>query len=365
MTTIKELITHLEYLAPRGMQESYDNSGLLIGNKNTTISGVLVCLDCVESVVDEAIAKGCNLIVAHHPLIFKGLKRITGSGYVERTVEKCIKNDIAVYAIHTNFDNYHQGVNAEFGRRLGLTNVKILSPKSEVLYKLVVFCPENEETRLNDALFNAGAGHIGNYSNCNFSSDGMGSFQPEAGANPKVGEIGSRTILSEKRIEYMVSEHRLSASLVAMRAALSYEEIAHDIIKLSNVNQQEGSGMLGELAEPMRAIDFLKQVKQVFSCGAIRFTAIEDQLVEKIAFCGGSGSFLLNHAIAEGADVFVTADFKYHEFFDADGQIIVADIGHYESEQFTSNLLVDILTKKFTTFAVRLTELNTNPINYL
>jgi dinuclear metal center YbgI/SA1388 family protein len=319
----------------------------------------------VESVVDEAVAKGCNLIVAHHPLIFKGLKRITGSGYVERTVEKCIKNDIAVYAIHTNFDNYHQGVNAEFGRRLGLTNLKVLSPKSEVLYKLVVFCPENEESRLNDALFNAGAGHIGNYSNCNFSSDGMGSFQPEAGAKPKVGEIGSRTILSEKRIEFLVSEHRLSASLVAMRSALSYEEIAHDIIKLSNVNQQEGSGMLGELTEPMRAIDFLKQVKQVFACGAIRFTAIEDKQVKKIAFCGGSGSFLLNHAIAEGADVFVTADFKYHEFFDADGQIIIADIGHYESEQFTSNLLVDILTKKFTTFAVRLTELNTNPINYL
>jgi hypothetical protein len=234
-----------------------------------------------------------------------------------------------------------------------------------VLYKLVVFCPENEEAGLNDALFNAGAGHIGNYSNCNFSSDGMGSFQPEVGANPKVGEIGSRTILSEKRIEFLVSEHRLSASLVAMRAALSYEEIAHDIIKLSNVNQQEGSGMLGELAEPMRAIDFLKQVKQVFACGAIRFTALEDKQVKKIAFCGGSGSFLLNHAIAEGADVFVSADFKYHEFFDADGQIIIADIGHYESEQFTSNLLVDILTKKFTTFAVRLTELNTNPINYL
>lgn len=365
MTTINELITHLENLAPRSMQESYDNSGLLIGNKNTTISGVLVCLDCVESVVDEAIAKGCNLIVAHHPLIFKGLKRITGSGYVERTVEKCIKNDIAVYAIHTNFDNYHQGVNAEFGRRLGLSNVKVLSPKSDVLYKLVVFCPENEETRLNDALFSAGAGHIGNYSHCNFSSDGTGSFQPEVGSNPKVGEFGSRTILPEKRLEYLVSQHRLTATLAAMRSAMSYEEVAHDIIKLSNVNQQEGSGMVGELSESMRAIDFLKHVKQVFDCGAIRFTAMDDKQVKKVAFCGGSGSFLLNNAIAAGADVFVTADFKYHEFFDADGQIIIADIGHYESEQFTSNLLVDILTKKFSTFAVRLTELNTNPINYL
>ena len=365
MTTISELIAHLENLAPRSMQESYDNSGLLIGNKNAAITGVLVSLDCVESVVDEAISKGCNLIVAHHPLIFKGLKRITGAGYVERTVEKCIKNDIAVYAIHTNFDNYHQGVNAEFGRRLGLTNLKVLAPKSEVLYKLVVFCPENEEVQLNDALFNAGAGHIGNYSHCNFASDGMGSFQPELGSNPKVGELGSRTILPEKRLEYLVSEHRLTSTLQAMRGALSYEEIAHDLIKLSNTNQQEGSGMIGELPESISAIDYLNHVKEVFGCGAIRYTNAENKSVQKVAFCGGSGSFLLSKAIASGADVFVTADFKYHEFFDADGQIIIADIGHYESEQFTSNLLVDILTKKFTTFAVRLSELNTNPINYL
>jgi dinuclear metal center YbgI/SA1388 family protein len=365
MTTISELIAHLENLAPRSMQESYDNSGLLIGNKNASITGVLVSLDCVESVVDEAIDKGCNLIVAHHPLIFKGLKRITGTGYVERTIEKCIKNDIAVYAIHTNFDNYHQGVNAEFGRRLGLTNLKILAPKSEVLYKLIVFCPENEETQLNDALFNAGAGHIGNYSHCNFTSDGLGSFQPEEASNPKVGAIGTRTILPEKRLEYLVSEHRLTKILQAMRGALSYEEIAHDLIKLSNINQQEGSGMLGELPEAMHATDFLKRVKDTFGCGAIRYTSFEDKKVRKIAFCGGSGSFLLAKAIASGADVFVTADFKYHEFFDADGQIIIADIGHYESEQFTSNLLVDILTKKFTTFAVRLSEVNTNPINYL
>jgi dinuclear metal center YbgI/SA1388 family protein len=365
MTTISELIAHLENLAPRSMQESYDNSGLLIGNKNAEITGVLVALDCVESVVDEAIANGCNVIVAHHPLIFKGLKRITGNGFVERTVEKCIKNGIAVYAMHTNFDNYHLGVNAEFGRRLGLTNLRILAPKSVVLYKLVVFCPENEVEQLNDALFKAGAGHIGNYSHCHFVSDGMGSFQPEIGANPKVGEVGSSTILPEKRLEYLVSEHRLAATLLAMRGALSYEEIAHDLIKLSNSNQQEGSGMVGELPEAMSAMAFLKQIKATFGCGAIRYTAAANKEVRKVAFCGGSGSFLLGKAIASGADVFVTADFKYHEFFDADGQIIIADIGHYESEQFTSNLLVDILTKNFSTFAVRLSELNTNPINYL
>ena len=365
MTTVSALIAHLEYLVPRSMQESYDNSGLLIGKMDAEVSGVLVCLDCIESVVDEAIEKGYNLIVAHHPLIFKGLKRITGSGYVERTVEKCIKNDIAVYAIHTNLDNYHAGVNAEIGRRLGLSNLKILAPKSEVLYKLIVFCPEQEEEKLSEALFHAGAGHIGNYSHCNFSSYGLGAFQPEPGSNPKVGELGKRTVLEEKRLEFLVSQHRLNAVLSAMRSALSYEEIAHDVMKLSNSNQQEGSGMLGELPEAMDALEFLKQVKKVFGCGAVRHTEILAKPVKTIAFCGGSGSFLLNKAIASKADVYITADFKYHEFFDADGQIIIADIGHYESEQFTSNLLVDILTKKFTTFAVRLSELNTNPINYL
>lgn len=365
MTTISALVAHLENLVPRSMQESYDNSGLLIGNMDAEVSGVLVCLDCIESVVDEAIAKGCNLIVAHHPLIFKGLKRITGSGYVERTVEKCIKNDIAVYAIHTNLDNYHAGVNAEIGRRLGLSDLKILAPKSEVLYKLIVFCPESEETGLTEALFNAGAGHIGNYSHCNFSSEGLGAFQPEYGANPKVGELGKRTILEEKRLEFLVSQHRLSVVLSAMRTALSYEEIAHDVIKLSNSNQQEGSGMLGQLVEAMDAREFLKHVKKVFGCGVVRHTEILDKPIKTVAFCGGSGSFLLNKAIAAKADIYITADFKYHEFFDADRQLIIADIGHYESEQFTSNLLVDILTKKFTTFAVRLSELNTNPINYL
>jgi dinuclear metal center YbgI/SA1388 family protein len=365
MAKVSALVAHLESLVPRSMQESYDNSGLLIGKKDAEVTGILVCLDCIESIVDEAIEKGCNLIVAHHPLIFKGLKRITGNGYVERTVEKCIKNDIAVYAIHTNLDNYHAGVNAEIGKRLGLKDLKILSPKSEVLYKLIVFCPEQEEEKLSEALFNAGAGHIGNYSHCNFSSDGQGAFQPESGSNPKVGELGKRTVIDEKRLEFLVSQHRLTAVLSAMRSALSYEEIAHDIIKLSNSNQQEGSGMIGELTEPMNAIEFLQRVKKVFGCGVVRHTELLAKPVKTVAFCGGSGSFLLNNAIAAKADVFITADFKYHEFFDADGQIIIADIGHYESEQFTSNLLVDIITKKFTTFAVRLSELNTNPINYL
>ena len=364
MMKVQDVITVLEDFAPRSSQESYDNAGLLVGDKNQEITSVLVCLDCTEEVVEDAIEKGCNLIIAHHPIIFKGLKSLTGKNYIERTVLSCIRNGISLYAIHTNLDNYEKGVNFEIGKRIGLKNLQILAPKVGVLLKLVVYVPKEHAEILNAAIFAAGAGKIGNYEDCSFQTEGIGAFKPVGDAKPKIGVLGITEKVAEIKVEYLVSTHRLRTVLNAMRSAHPYEEVAHDIIALENKNQTEGSGMIGELETEMEEFEFLKQLKNTFHCGAIRHTALLNKKIKKVAFCGGSGSFLLEKAKAAKADIFITGDFKYHEFFDAENEILIADIGHYESEQFTSNLIADILKKKFTTFAVQLTGINTNPINY-
>lgn len=361
---IQEVISFIEGFVPVSSQESYDNCGLLIGDRMAEVKGVLLCLDSTEDVVKEAIRIGANMIIAHHPIIFSGLKSITGKNYVERTVLACIKNDIALYAIHTNFDNYRFGVNKEICDRLGLTNTSILFPKSEVLYKLVVFVPEDHHAAVSDAIFHAGAGEIGNYKECQFYLQGTGTFRPTGAAQPFSGEMNKLSSDPEIRAEFLVSAHKLDAVVAAMKHAHPYEEVAHDIYLLKNSNQTEGSGMVGYLNEPLNELDFLQKIRETFNCGSIRYTSLTGRKVSKVAVCGGSGSFLLKNAIAAGADFFITADFKYHEFFDAEGKLVIADIGHYESEQFTPNLLAELLKKKFTTFAVRLTEINTNPINY-
>ncbi len=361
---LKEITQYLESLAPLSSQESYDNSGLIVGNANTEIKQALICLDSTEEIVDEAIATGCNLIIAHHPIVFKGLKSLTGKNYVERVVLKCIKNDIALYAIHTNLDNFRFGVNDEIGRRLGLTDLKILDPKKGVLNKITVFVPKENQEQVAEAMFSAGAGFIGNYKECSFYGEGTGTFTAVEGANPYVGEIGKAEQANENRLEMLVSSHQLSNVLQAMNNAHPYEEVAYDVVALQNTNQDEGAGMIGNLPEPMKIEDFLNFVKAQFNCGIIRHTKLLRPTVQKIAFCGGSGSFLLNNAIRKKADVYITGDFKYHEFFDAEDKIVIADIGHFESEQFTINLLNSFLSKKFPNLAIRLTEINTNPIHY-
>ncbi len=361
---ISEITNYLESLAPKSMQESYDNAGLIVGNPNQEVKNVLVCLDCTEEIIAEAHQKGCELVIAHHPIVFKGLKSITGANYVERVVLEAIKKDIAIYASHTNLDNYNLGVNFQIGQKMGLENLKILAPKRSVLYKLSVFVPLENLDQLSSALFQAGAGSIGNYKDCHFYTKGTGTFRPVEGANPFSGELNELSKVDEVKAEYLVRKHDLGKVLFAMKMNHPYEEVAHDIIALENENQQEGSGMVGDLPEAMNTMDFLAMLKSTFGCGVIRHTRpIKDQ-VKRIAFCGGAGSFLLPHAKRERADVFVTGDYKYHEFFDAENHLVIADIGHYESEQFTSNLIADILKKKFTTFAVHITGINTNPINY-
>ncbi|ETZ19321.1 Nif3-like dinuclear metal center hexameric protein [Pedobacter sp. V48] len=358
------LIKHLEEFAPLNYQEDYDNSGLLVGNADQDIHGALVALDCTEAIVDEAIAQNCNLIITHHPIVFKGLKKLTGKNYVERVVLKAIRHNIALYAIHTNLDHVKYGVNGVISQRLGLKNIKILSPKTSLLKKLVTFCPTAQAAQVRSALFEAGAGRIGNYSECSFNAEGTGTFKAGADTDPFVGEQGVQHHESEVRIETVFFAQNERKVLLALFENHPYEEVAYDIYPLENRLDTVGAGMVGWLEHEMDGKDFLHLVKDRMDAEVIRHTKLLPKKIKKVAVCGGSGSFLLKEAIATGADAFVTADFKYHEFFDADEKLVIADIGHFESEQFTSNLLIDIIQEKFPNFAIRLTEHNTNPINY-
>ncbi|MBL1278895.1 MAG: Nif3-like dinuclear metal center hexameric protein [Fluviicola sp.] len=361
---IKEITDFLESLAPLSSQEGYDNCGLIVGDANTVVEKTLITLDCIEATVDEAIETGCNLIIAHHPIIFSGIKKLNGNNYIERTVIKAVKNDIAIYAIHTNLDNYQFGVNFEISQRLGLKNVKVLAPKRGVLTKLVCFVPLKNVQEVANALFDAGAGRIGNYEACSFQTEGNGTFKPLENANPVEGKVGELSTVNEQRLEVLVSNHVLGKVVSAMKKVHPYEEVAYEMYPILNENQSEGSGMVGELETDMEATVFLQKLKDIFNCKVIRHTSILQKTVKKVAFCGGAGSFLLENAKKSGADVFITGDFKYHEFFDAEDDLIIADIGHFESEQYTSHRLERILTEKFSKFALRLTEVNTNPINY-
>ncbi|MEJ1240140.1 Nif3-like dinuclear metal center hexameric protein [Chryseolinea sp. T2] len=362
---VRDVIQHLESIAPPGYQESYDNSGLIVGDFGDLVNGVLVTLDCTEAVVDEAIASGCNLIVAHHPIVFKGLKRLNGHGYVERVVIKALRANVAIYAIHTNLDNVLAGVNRKICELLGLTNLKVLQPRRGTLSKLVTFVPSENSDVVLKALYAAGAGNIGNYSDCSFSSVGIGSFTPNEQANPALGSKGVNEKVEEVKLEVIFPSHLQDHIVRAMRNAHPYEEVAHYITSLSNENQEVGAGMVGDLPVPLEPMAFLKGLKNSLDVQIIRATRILDKPVSRVAVCGGAGSFLLKKAIQSGAQVFVSADFKYHEFFDADDRIIIADIGHYESEVHTKQLLRDVLMKKFPTFAIIFSKTVTNPISYI
>ncbi len=365
MVQIKDIARFLENMAPKAYAESYDNVGLLIGDAEAEVSGVVVSLDCTEEVIDEAIAKGCNLVVSHHPLIFSGLKRLVGENYVQRTAAKAIKHDIAVYAIHTNLDNVPEGVNGMFARRIGLKDTRILAPKRNVLMKLVFFVPHEHAEAVRGEIFKVGAGVIGNYSGCSFNLEGTGTFTPEEGANPTIGHVAKPHEEPETRVEIMFPAQLTDAVMRALRTAHPYEEVAYYLHALENENQTVGSGMVGELPEPMGFVDFLHHLKKTMELQAIRYTPARKEKVSRVALCGGSGSFLFQAAKAAGADVFVTGDYKYHDFFDTDGSPAIIDIGHHESERFTSELLVEILRGKFSNFATHLTEVNTNPIHYI
>jgi len=361
---LSELTNFLEGLAPLAYQEDYDNSGLIVGHPEQEVNQALISLDCTEAVVDEAIAKNCQVIISHHPIVFKGLKKFNGKTYVERVVEKAIRHQIALYAIHTNLDSVTDGVNARICQTLGLKNCHILLPKPNLLKKLVTYVPLAQAEEVREALFKAGAGHIGNYSECSFNGEGTGTFKAGEGTNPYVGEPGQQHKEQEIRIETVYPAQLESKILMALFLSHPYEEVAYDLYHLTNQYKQVGAGMVGELPIPLGEEEFLRHVKYNMKAQVIRHTELRGKSVKKVAVCGGSGGFLLKQAIAAGADVFITADYKYHEFFDAEKKIVIADIGHFESEQFTQHLLYEKIQKKFTNFAVRLTEINTNPIKY-
>lgn len=362
---LKEIISYLETIAPLSYQETYDNSGLITGNPEMKISSALICLDSTAEVIEEAIRKKCNLVIAHHPIVFNGLKKFTGNDYVQRTIIKAIKNDIAIYAMHTNLDNIHNGVNAKICEKLGLKNCKVLAPKKELLRKLYTFCPVENADLVRKALFDAGAGFIGNYDECSYNMEGFGTFRALEGTNPYVGEKGKQHKEKELKIETIYPAFLEKNILKALIGSHPYEEVAYDIISLENKHSRVGSGMIGELEKPIEEISFLKKIKKQMQTNCIRHTKILGKEIKNVAVCGGSGSFLLKNAIAAGAGIFITSDYKYHQFFDADHNIIIADIGHYESEHFTIELIGDLLKQKFSTFAVRFSEINTNPVFYL
>lgn len=362
--TISDILRSLEEWAPPSLQESYDNAGLLTGNRNDECRSILLCLDSTEAVIDEAIQRGCNLVIAHHPIVFSGLKRFTGEDYTQRAIIKAIKNNIAIYAIHTNLDNVATGVSREMADRLGLLHPRVLQEKTGLLRKLVTFCPAAHADTVRMALFDAGAGTIGNYDQCSFNTEGTGTFRAGEDTDPFVGKTGELHREPETRIEVIFPAWKEQPVLAALRAAHPYEEIAYDCYQLTNSLPLTGAGITGELPQEMPAQEFLQQVKSVFG-GMVRHTVPVKATVKTVALCGGSGSFLLRDAIRRGADVFITADFKYHQFFDANDRILIADIGHFESEQFTMSLLHRFLSEKFPTFAVLFTSIQTNPVHYL
>lgn len=361
---IREIIQHLETLAPPAYQESYDNAGLITGDPGWTCTGVLLSLDATDNIIEEAISRQCNLVISHHPIVFGGLKKITGNGYVEKAVIRAIKHDIALYAIHTNLDNVAGGVNGKIADLLGLQQRAILLPKKNILRKLVIFVPASHEAPLLEALFAAGAGGIGGYTECSFGSSGQGSFRPGEGAHPFSGEVGRRHQAEERRLELVYARPVEAAVIAALRRTHPYEEPAFDIVPIDNEYDKVGSGMIGTLSEALSETSFLDRLKAVFRVPVIRHSPLTGKTIGRVAVCGGAGSFLISRVLAMGADAYVTADLKYHEFFDANDRLLLADPGHFETEQFTIDLLYDILAGKFPTFAVFKTGLRTNPVNY-
>lgn len=365
MHTVKDITAHIETLAPLNYAESFDNVGLLVGDRDAAVTGVLVTLDCLENVVDEAIEKNCNLIVSFHPIVFSGLKKLNGRTYVERVVIKAIKNNIAIYAMHTALDNSFNGVNAKICEVLGLENRKVLIPQKQQIKKLLTYVPIENAERLRKALFNAGAGTIGNYDNCSFNTEGYGTYRAGNEATPTLGEKGVQHTEKEICVGVVFEKHLEKGILKAMIDNHPYEEVAYELTTLENEHQHIGMGMIGTFKKPLSETAFLKHLKQTFKSDCIRHSKLTGKQIKTVAVLGGSGSFAIDNAKGQQADAYVTSDLKYHEFYKAENQLLLADIGHYESEQFTKNLLVDYLTKKFTNFAIVLSDKITNPIYYI
>ena len=365
MIRIKDILNELERYAPLSLQDSFDNAGIQIGDINQQATGALLCLDVTEEIIDEAINAGFNLIISHHPLAFKPFKSLTGKNYIERCIMKACKNDIIIYSAHTNLDNAIGGVNYKLAEMFGLEDVRILSPKKENLIKLVTFVPEDSAETLRKALFKAGAGHIGNYSACSFNAEGQGTFLAGENTNPYRGEIGQLHTEKEIRIETVFPAFLKSSVISSLLSAHPYEEPAFDLYNLENVWPQAGSGIIGNLPEWEDELIFLQRIKDVLNVECLKHSALTGRKLRTVAICGGSGAFLINEAITSDADIFITGEAKYNDFYDVENKILLAVIGHYESEICTKDIFFHIISKKFPTFAVLNSIVNSNPIKYL
>ena len=362
---LKEISSYLDSIVPLSFQESYDNSGLQIGLPEWKVSSALITLDVTEEVIEEAVSSECDLIISHHPLIFSGIKKISGNTVAERIIFKAVKHDIAIYSSHTNLDIFSNGVSRKMAEKLELKEVKVLSPLKNRLLKLVTYIPESHLEKVRMALFNAGAGIIGNYDQCGYTSSGTGSFRGNEITNPFIGEKGKIHFENELRFETIMYSHLKEKVIASLIDSHPYEEVAYDIYALENYNVDIGLGCVGSLISEINEEVFLNKVSDVFDAKGVRYSKPCGKAIKKVAVCGGSGVSLLNEAIASGADAFLTADIKYHNFFDAENKILLVDTGHFESEKYSREILYDLIIKKFPKFAVRFSETNTNPINYL
>ena len=346
---IKNIVDILESVAPLSLQESYDNSGLIIGELEQVIDSAIICLDATEDVVREAIELQCKLIIAHHPIVFKGLKRFNNNDYVERVVSLAIKNDIAIYAIHTNLDNaLHNGVNHKIADILGLSNIVTLAPKPQQVKKLTFVSNPIVSNEVRAQLQEIGAGII--YPNGPEHYISVGSYSLQGQNLPVV------------KVEMSFPADRLGQVLNYLQ---NRSDISYEISDISNVHPNIGAGLVGHLPAEMEMSAFLHFLKEKMEVSCLKYTKPHTDKVSKVALCGGSGSFLLGNAIRQKADIFISSDFKYHDFFDANDNITIADIGHYESEQFTMQLIFEIISNKLPNFAVHYTKCRTNPVFYL
>ena len=361
MTKISEVIACIEQMAPLAYQESWDNSGVQVGDVSQGVKAVLLCVDITEATLDEAIEKGANLIISHHPLIFKGIKKLTGRNYIERVIIKAIQHNIVLYSAHTNMDKCMGGVNFRIAQKLGLKNMRVLAPEGNYLYKIVTYVPQSHIEQVRQAMWSAGAGTIGNYDCCSYSSEGNGTFRAQVGCNPFVGEIDKLHTEPELRLEMVVPKDKSGRVVAAIHTAHPYEEPVIDILPLANDYEQLGLGCIGELERPITETAMLNYIKDKLNVQYIRHTQTSDRLVERVALCGGSGAEFISQAIREKAGIYITADVKYHDFFNTENQIVIADIGHFESEQCIKEIFYEQLSKNFINFAILMADSDKSP----
>jgi len=354
---IKEVISFLENKFPLSWQEDFDNSGIQCGDKERDITGVVVCFDMSEVVIEEAISKGANMVVSHHPIIYRDvIKRIEPTNRVGKILCKALENKILLYSMHTNIDSGKAGGNSLFAQKLELQKLSVLSPKENEFCKLVVFVPSENSVFLRDALFKAGCGNIGNYSHCSFSCEGIGSFKPLADANPHIGQHNRIERVEEERIEMIFSKIKKRQIVEALYQHHPYEEPAFDIFALENTNKDIGLGRVGFLPQPMVAADFIHYVKQKLNVELVRFSGNSKAEISKVAVCGGGGASHIKDALTAGADAYITGDLKYHDFFIPENKMLLVDIGHFEGEHFIREIITSLLKEKFKNFSTYFTE---------